>query len=224
MAHLKGLHAEIRPLTTPPAAPDLQAELDATNRQVEILSDALAESRREVAAPVQEPLAWLYREGLEALKAGKCWTAYGTKQDDNCNIPVHLNAAVAPKVEPVKAECDGFDSHSAAPVQEPFCFVYVENGEEYFAPKGAYVPDNAQPLYTTPPAQPAPVRPTKDVEISNMGKPFTVKAYVTPPAAQRKPVDLTNDEINNIANGWYLGKSVQGAIREALDKYKEKNT
>ena len=28
----------------------LQAELDATNRQVEILSDALAESRREVAA------------------------------------------------------------------------------------------------------------------------------------------------------------------------------
>jgi hypothetical protein len=40
-----------------PAAPDLQAELDATNRQVEILSDALAESRREVAAltAVQEP-------------------------------------------------------------------------------------------------------------------------------------------------------------------------
>jgi hypothetical protein len=36
--------------TTPPAAPDLQAELDATNKQVEILSDALAESRREVAA------------------------------------------------------------------------------------------------------------------------------------------------------------------------------
>jgi hypothetical protein len=67
-------------------APDLQAELEATNRQVEILSDALAESRREVAAqsapvpmahivgeidhtgkvwkpvqpaPVQEPVAWI---------------------------------------------------------------------------------------------------------------------------------------------------------------------
>jgi hypothetical protein len=47
--------------TTPPAAHDLQAELDATNRQVEILSDALAESRREVTvlnaaqpAPVRE--------------------------------------------------------------------------------------------------------------------------------------------------------------------------
>jgi hypothetical protein len=32
-----------------PAAPDLQTELDATNKQVEILSDALAESRREIA-------------------------------------------------------------------------------------------------------------------------------------------------------------------------------
>jgi hypothetical protein len=31
---------------------DLQAELEATNRQVEILSDALAESRREVDALV----------------------------------------------------------------------------------------------------------------------------------------------------------------------------
>ena len=40
------------------AAPDLQAELDATNRQVEILSDALAESRREVAASLQ-PVALL---------------------------------------------------------------------------------------------------------------------------------------------------------------------
>ncbi len=52
----------------------------------------------------------------------------------------------------------------------------------------------------------------------------SLPVYDTPPAAQRKPVDLTNDEINNIANGCHLGKSVQGAIREALDKYKEKNT
>jgi hypothetical protein len=65
-------------------------------------------------AAQREPVAWLYPEGLEALKAGKCWTAYGTKQDDNCNIPVYLNAAVAPKVEPAKAECGGFDSRPAA--------------------------------------------------------------------------------------------------------------
>jgi hypothetical protein len=41
----------------------LQAELDATNRQVEILSDALAESRREVARlkAVQEPIGYLFQ-------------------------------------------------------------------------------------------------------------------------------------------------------------------
>jgi hypothetical protein len=38
--------------TAPPAATDLQAELDATNRQVEILSDALAESRRDIDAMI----------------------------------------------------------------------------------------------------------------------------------------------------------------------------
>ena len=47
----------------PPEAPDLQAELNATNKQVEILSDALAESRREVAAlkAVQEPIGYLFQ-------------------------------------------------------------------------------------------------------------------------------------------------------------------
>jgi hypothetical protein len=55
-----------------------------------------------------------------------------------------------------------------APVQQPFCFYYVENGEEYFAPKGAYVPDNAQPLYTTPPAQPAV--PLTDEQIDELSR------------------------------------------------------
>jgi hypothetical protein len=44
--------AKVEAMFTPPAAHDLQAELDATNRQVEILSDALAESRREVDAMI----------------------------------------------------------------------------------------------------------------------------------------------------------------------------
>jgi hypothetical protein len=60
-ADVKGLEDGLHSLyNTPPAAqpaPDLQAELEATNRQVEILSDELAESRRELAAlkAVQEP-------------------------------------------------------------------------------------------------------------------------------------------------------------------------
>jgi hypothetical protein len=57
--------------------------------------------------------------------------------------------------------------------------------------------------YTTLPA--APVQPTKDVEISNMGKPFTVKAYVTPLAAQPEPVQppatLSDQQILNMWHG-----------------------
>jgi hypothetical protein len=59
---------------------DLQAELDATNRQVEILSDALAESRREIdalvalaradereaCADIADRLPRIYRETAEA--------------------------------------------------------------------------------------------------------------------------------------------------------------
>lgn len=39
--------------------------------------------------PEQEPVAWMYSEGLAALKAGKCWTAYGTKQDKDNSIPLY---------------------------------------------------------------------------------------------------------------------------------------
>ena len=35
-----------------------------------------------------EPAAWLYPEGLEALQAGKCWTAYPTKHE-TCDIPLY---------------------------------------------------------------------------------------------------------------------------------------
>jgi hypothetical protein len=45
LANSKGVSQPVRE-----ALLHMEAELDATNRQVEILSDALAESRREVAA------------------------------------------------------------------------------------------------------------------------------------------------------------------------------
>jgi hypothetical protein len=35
--------------------------------------------------------------------------------------------------------------------QEPYCYVYKENGEEFFAPKDGYYPADATPLYTHPP-------------------------------------------------------------------------
>jgi hypothetical protein len=54
LANSKGVSPLVRE-----ALLQMQAELDATNRQVEILSDALAESRRGVAAPVQEPYGYV---------------------------------------------------------------------------------------------------------------------------------------------------------------------
>jgi hypothetical protein len=100
------------------AAPDLQAELDATNRQVEILSDALAESRREVAAlkAVQEPVAaeckfdreqeWLHCEiahhNLVQSEPHK-WPGYQTR----------LLYTTPPAAQP-------------APVQEPVAWVSLQ--------------------------------------------------------------------------------------------------
>ena len=49
------------------------------------------------------------------------------------------------------------------------------------------------------------------------------KALAEQPA-QRTWVGLTNDEVNNLAAGCHLGKSVQDAIYEADAKLKEKNT
>lgn len=55
----------------------------------EDVREAIETLRTRLAEPEPEPMAWLYAEGLEALQAGKCWTAYGTKQDDDCCIPVY---------------------------------------------------------------------------------------------------------------------------------------
>jgi hypothetical protein len=62
----------------------MEAELEATNRQVEILSDALAESRREIAAlkAVQEPV-WIQPDHLQkAQKAPFLCRVEPHKRDD----------------------------------------------------------------------------------------------------------------------------------------------
>lgn len=65
----------------------------------------------------KEPIGWLYPEGLAALKAGMCWTAYGTKQDARCSIPIY--DAVAPRVEPPAMESGGgFESRPASPTAQ----------------------------------------------------------------------------------------------------------
>ena len=76
-----------------------------------------------------------------------------------------LHAALAePDVDPcIDGSCDccwtDKESQNKAE-QEPYCYVYTENGEEYFAPPTAYVPDNAKPLYTAP-------KPRREVELTD---------------------------------------------------------
>jgi len=69
---------------------------------------------RAAIEQAQEPVAWVYQEGLEALKSGKPWTAYGSSGEGR--IPLYLNDAVAPRVEPPAAESGaGFESLPASP-------------------------------------------------------------------------------------------------------------
>ena len=64
---------------------------DGTNR-LESFAKLIAEKaiKEALAHPEQEPVAWVYPEGLEALKAGKPWTAYGTLQEPN-NTALYLS-------------------------------------------------------------------------------------------------------------------------------------
>ena len=75
--------------------------LSLDNARVRDWVDALAQP----PLPVQEPLAWLYPEGLEALQNGKCWTAYPRAQED-CNIPLYIAMPPMPVQEPVARVID----------------------------------------------------------------------------------------------------------------------
>jgi len=113
LANSKGVSQHVRE-----ALLHMEAELTATNRQVEILSDALAESRREVAAlkAVQEPVAaeckfdreqeWLHCEiahhNLVQSEPHK-WPGYQTR----------LLYTTPPAAQP-------------APVQEPVAWVSLQ--------------------------------------------------------------------------------------------------
>lgn len=161
-----------------------------------IARDALREALAEHPAQQQEPIGWLYPEGLAALKTGKCWTAYGTKQDAECSIPIY--DAVAPRVEPRASESGGgFESLPASlttqePAQEPVKFKCT-------------VVDDAQPdgvplsQWGRQPEQ----RPFCYHDGYNIvGKEYADHSdvfplYTTPP--QRKP--LTREQVREICDG-----------------------
>ena len=78
------------------------------------LREHMAEIHRLQSALEQEPVAWVYPEGLEALKSGRPWTAYGSSGDGR--IPLYLNDAVARRAEPRESGSGaGFESLPASP-------------------------------------------------------------------------------------------------------------
>ena len=54
-----------------------------TEKAIDLYDEARTAIKEALAQPEQEPVAWVYPEGLEALRAGKPWTAYGTRQEPN---------------------------------------------------------------------------------------------------------------------------------------------
>jgi hypothetical protein len=161
LANSKGVSQPVRE-----ALLQMEAELDATNRQVEILSDALAESRREVAAlkDVQEPIGYLFQ---------------------------HEETGLTTVVD----------------VQQ------VEWGFEKNNPRHQKI----GPVYTPPPAQPAPVQePVKDNSNYRLDPPEAEPA-------QRQWVGLTEQERNDIED--YCEMIVGKPAFEAIEaKLKERNT
>ena len=78
------------------------------------LREHMAEIQRLRDAIEQEPVAWVYPEGLEALKIGRPWTAYGSSGEGR--IPLYLNDAVARRAEPrLGGSGAGFESLPASP-------------------------------------------------------------------------------------------------------------
>jgi hypothetical protein len=139
------------------------------------------------------PIGWLYAEGLEALKMGKCWTAYGTKQDGDCSIPIYLNDAVAPKAEPRASESGaGFESLPASP-----------NAEQ------------AQPVaWVTEDGERSITHRQKQTSLRDGGAcastvaPFSVAAFSDLPP--RKPEPLTDEQIDAAIKAWFETQIVHG--------------
>ena len=67
-----------------------------TEKAIDLYDEART-AIKEALVQTQEPVAWVYPEGLEELKAGKPWTAYGTRQEpDNTALYLSPQPDIAP--------------------------------------------------------------------------------------------------------------------------------
>jgi hypothetical protein len=204
----------------------LAKELEATNRQVEILSDALAESRRECKWPTCQSEE--YQQALAEQIKQELVTGAAQQEHEPENEPFVSLASVQ---EPVAwmFEDDEDNGHKT--------FIQTPPSPEVVAYLAKWNRPAWVPLYTTPPAaQPAPVqKPVAwanpndlknfDMKVRTNGGPLhTVPLCLcTPPAAQRQWVGLTHDEFIDLCEE--AGNFGSGSlIRHIEAKLKEKNT
>jgi hypothetical protein len=183
----------------------LQAELEATNRQVEILSDALAESRREVAA--LKVNAALDKKAENARELG---LDYEPVLD---NLPSNKDVEDAMRIKRLNQLNTPPAAQPAPTVQEP-SFSDVQLSEQIMSDCGisttyrqALVDRIANRIASHRPAQPAPV-PTSWVEMvtANLVREGVNKHKARELAehfyglAQRQFVGLTDEDVKALCN------------------------
>jgi hypothetical protein len=202
LANSKGVSPLVRE-----ALLQMEAELDATNRQVEILSDALAESRREVAslkanaaldkkaenarelgldyepAPVQEPIGYFTVNDYD-----KRWRA-GTS-----GKPLYERLAAQPApVQPV-ADLDAWN--------------LISRLNSALEAIGDYAHDKST----------GPAVPDALWEIRSMA--YEAIEDTTPPAAQRQWVGLADEEIEKLRESFatrYAIEAIEAKLRSKND-------
>jgi hypothetical protein len=202
--------------------------------------DKMAENARELGldyepAEVLGHNGWGFPIKAAAPVQKKCDCAAHSAAD--CVCGAWDKSAAAPVQEdwgPGPHECH---SLTAAPVQEPVAWRYRGIFHEFDPSDWAEGP--VTPLYTTPPAQPAPVQePVAFFDPQGKGfywaKPTQITApvtvdveplplYTTPPASQRQWVGLTNEEIAQIylvntdkplKADWLFARAIERKLKE----------
>ncbi len=208
---------KMRPLvfgdTTPPAAPvqdDPDEQVIRERDEAEAIADALAE---KIAAITGCEIG-------EHTSANSPWHSALDAADEF--LASRPPAQAAPVQEPVAwREFDGEGGYTyfAYENNETWRDDYIErNGEKYA--------DWVEPLYTTPPAQPAPVQEPGTLNIDRLGQ--WLDASLKERAAQRQWVGLTDDERKKLWRDvvkWGDPSHDDVDLMEAIEaKLKEKNT
>jgi hypothetical protein len=114
--------------------------------------------------------------------------------------------------------------------QKPFCYVYKENGEDFFAPKDGYYPADAKPLYTHPPQRTElQIKTTDPFESArvvdyNRGWNDCLFASGIVKQSQRTWQGLTDEEVKHEWEVWRANVPRYAGFAKGIEaKLKEKN-